>query len=178
VVKGKDLYCQRMKIRNATEKDIAGLTSAFLNTVWRTPESYFQKLVSEQEKDKITLLVAYADDTIAGFVYVKWQADYPPLAEKAIPEIRDLRVLEQFRRGGIASALMDEAERLIFRRSKIAGLGVGLYADYGPAQRMYIQRGYVPDGRGIHYNNRPVSPGHNVMVDDNLLLYFTKERPH
>jgi GNAT superfamily N-acetyltransferase len=166
-----------MKIRNATGKDIVGLASAFLNTVWRTPESYFRRLISQQEKGEIMFLVAYSNNDIAGFVYIKWQADYPPFAEKAIPEIRDLRVLEQFRRGGIATALMNEAERLIFQRSKIAGLGVGLYADYGPAQRMYIQRGYVPDGRGLQYNNQPVYPGQGVPVDDNLVLYFTKERP-
>jgi hypothetical protein len=42
-------------------------------------------------------------------------------------------VLPDFRRPGIASALMDLAEEYEGARSRIAGIGVGLYADYGPA---------------------------------------------
>jgi hypothetical protein len=26
------------------------------------------------------------------------------------------------------------------------GIGVGLYRDYGPAQQLYFQLGYIPDG--------------------------------
>ncbi|MEE8413744.1 MAG: hypothetical protein V3R96_04255, partial [Dehalococcoidales bacterium] len=77
---------------------------------------------------------------------------------------------------GIASSLVDEAEKRIFERSRIAGIGVGMYADYGPAQRMYILRGYVPDRLGLFYKNQPVIPGREVLVDDDLVLYFTKER--
>ena len=34
----------------------------------------------------------------------------------------------------------------------IVGIGVGLYPDYGSAQRLYIKRGYLPDGHGATYN--------------------------
>ena len=51
-----------------------------------------------------------------------------------------------------------------------------MYADYGPAQRMYIKRGYVPDGLGLYYKNQPVTPGKNVFVDDDLALYLVKKR--
>jgi len=44
---------------------------------------------------------------------------------------------------------MDQAEQIIAERSDIVGIGVGLYADYGTAQRMYARRGYVPDGHGL-----------------------------
>ena len=70
---------------------------------------------------------------------------------------------------------MDEAERQVGERSAIVGIGVGLYPDYGPAQRMYVLRGYVPDGRGVSYDNRQVAPGEVVPVDDSLALYFTKK---
>jgi hypothetical protein len=52
------------------------------------------------------------------------------------------------------------------KRSTQVGLGVGLYADYGAAQRLYVRRGYVPDGRGIMYGNEPVEPGATVRIDD------------
>jgi ribosomal protein S18 acetylase RimI-like enzyme len=165
-----------MKISILKEQDIPRITAvpSFLN--FHAPPSYFEKKLTAQKKGEIDFLVAYSDKDIAGFVYVKWRADYPPFAEKSIPEIRDLRVLPEFRRRGIATALLDEAEKRIFKKYKTAGIGVGLYADYGPAQRMYILRGYLPDGRGLMYRNRPVEPGRDVLVDDDLLMFFTKER--
>jgi hypothetical protein len=44
---------------------------------------------------------------------------------------------------------MNEAELVVSECSRIAGIGVSMYADYGPAQRLYTPRGYVPDGRGL-----------------------------
>jgi hypothetical protein len=55
------------------------------------------------------------------------------------------------------------------------GLGVGLYTDYGAAQRLYVRRGYVPDGRGLSSNNRPVKPGTYIRVDDSLVLMMTRK---
>jgi hypothetical protein len=69
---------------------------------------------------------------------------------------------------------MDEAERIIGQHSSVAGIAVGLYADYGPAQRLYALRGYVPDTRGIYVGGQPVLPGTQVLVNDDLLLYLTK----
>lgn len=70
---------------------------------------------------------------------------------------------------------MDAAEALIATRGRTAGIGVGLYPDYGPAQRLYVRRGYLPDGRGIAWNGLTVTPMQEVMVDDDLALYFTRE---
>ncbi len=70
---------------------------------------------------------------------------------------------------------MDELELNAAKTSRFIGLGVGLYKDYGNAQRMYTSRGYVLDGRGITYNNVPVIPGNSVIVDDDLLLYLVKD---
>jgi len=67
---------------------------------------------------------------------------------------------------------MDAAEAKIATRSGLAGLGVGLYADYGPAQRLYVHRGYVPDGRGLAYGRVFIPPGETARVDDDLLIVF------
>jgi hypothetical protein len=69
---------------------------------------------------------------------------------------------------------MDAVERIAFEKHGIVGIGVGMYASYGSAQRMYAKRGYIPDGRGITYNNEVVDPGSSVRVDDELVLYMTK----
>jgi hypothetical protein len=69
---------------------------------------------------------------------------------------------------------MDAAESVIAERSVTAGLGVGLYADYAAAHRMYLKRGYLPDGQGIAYEFQPVAPGATVRVDDELNLMMTR----
>ena len=157
-------------------KEIPALVDAFAPTVWKTPAEYFQWLLAKQQKSERVFLLAYLGNHIAGFVTIKWQSGYPAFVEKGIPEINDLHVLPEFRRRGVAAALMDEAEQRAFERSPVVGLAVGLYADYGPAQLMYNRRGYVLDGLGLFYENEPVKPGTSVFVDDNLLLYMTKER--
>lgn len=83
-------------------------------------------------------------------------------------------MLERFQRRGIGSALMDRAEALIAERSPVAGIGVGLTANYGAAQVLYVRRGYVPDGRGIISGAEPVRPGASVAADDDLVLYLTR----
>jgi GNAT superfamily N-acetyltransferase len=163
-----------IKLLQAADIPLITDKPSFLN--FHASEVYFNRLLAEQKTGTRVVLVACYDDTIYGFVTIKWTSDYPPFAADNIPEINDLRVHPGFRRRGVATALMNEAEKRIFRQSRFAGLGVGLYADYGPAQQMYVRRGYIPDGRGLGYKNQPVAPGHDVFVDDDLLLYFIKER--
>ena len=162
-------------IKQLETHELSLLTSAFASSVWDTAEAHFQRYLAEQDRGERVFLIAYSDSEIAGYVTIKWQSGYPPFAEKAIPEINDLRVLPQFRRRGIATALVDEAEKRVSERSRIVGIGVGMYADYGPAQRMYVLRGYVPDGLGLYHGKQPVISGQTVPVDDDLVLYLTRE---
>jgi hypothetical protein len=69
---------------------------------------------------------------------------------------------------------MDAAESMSTARSIVAGLGVGLYADYSAAHLMYLKRGYLPGGSGIAYEFNPVVPGATVRVDDDLNLMMTR----
>ena len=59
-------------------------------------------------------------------------------------------------------------------RSDVVGLGVGLYSDYGTAQRMYVRRGYLPDGAGVVLAGTPVRPGTEITLNDEPELMFTK----
>ena len=165
-----------ISIKTIEKSDIPDITAAFANSEWRIAPSFFENYLAEHEKGERVVLLVYADGSFAGHVTIKWKSGYPPFANRNIPEINDLRVLKEFRRHGIATALVDEAEKRIFEHSPIVGIGVGMYADYGPAQRMYILRGYVPDGRGLYHGSTPVVPGQDVCVDDSLVLHFIKER--
>ena len=66
-----------------------------------------------------------------------------------IPEINDTGVNPKFRRHGIDSILMDEAGKNVSEKPEIVGISFGISADYGPAQRMFVKRGYIPDGEGL-----------------------------
>ena len=70
---------------------------------------------------------------------------------------------------------MDEAEQMVASRSSLVGLGVGMTADYGAAQRLYVLRGYVPDGKGLCWRNSSIKYGEKVTVDDDLILHFIKQ---
>jgi GNAT superfamily N-acetyltransferase len=141
---------------------------------WTKPAGYFAHCCQLHADGHMVLLVAIDGNHYAGHVKVMWTSAYAHFRDQGIPEIQDLAVLPAYRRQGVASQLLDAAEALIQERSTRAGIGFGLYADYGPAQRMYILRGYVPDGNGVSYNDLTVQPGTQVTVDDDLVLYLVK----
>jgi GNAT superfamily N-acetyltransferase len=165
-----------VKIRLLEEQDIPAIESALEMMGWRPRLLLLESYIFEQIKGTRIILVAFVKEECAGYVTIKWKSDYPPFADKGIPEIVDLNVFSPFRHRRVASALVDKAEELIFDRSQIAGIGVGLFSDYGPAQRMYVKRGYVPDGLGIAYKGVHAKRGQILPIDDDLVLYFTKER--
>jgi GNAT superfamily N-acetyltransferase len=166
-----------IEIRRLAADDIDPIVSAFAAVEWPKHRDLYERYLREQAEGQRVVLVAFRGAEVCGYGNVVWEPDYPPLREEGIPEIQDLNVLPAFRRQGIATRLMDEAERLVGERSPVVGIGVGLYADYGPAQRLYVLRGYVPDGHGISYHNRFVPGGEGVVADDDLVLHLRKHLP-
>ncbi|MDY5868934.1 MAG: GNAT family N-acetyltransferase, partial [Lachnospiraceae bacterium] len=73
------------------------------------------------------------------------------------------------------SKLMDVAEKVAAQYSNIVYLGVGLHEGYGSAQRMYVKRGYIPDGTGVWYGEKVCPQYSDCCNDDDLVLYFSKE---
>ena len=77
---------------------------------------------------------------------------------------------------GVATLLLDVAEDLARGRGvAILGITVGIFDKYGPAQRLYAQRGYLPDGRGACRGQAPLSNGARVIMDDDLIIWLTKQ---
>lgn len=163
-------------IRAASPYDSAWLQTSFAEEMeFPKPGGYFAKCVQLQEEGKIILLIAESGETYLGHTKIVWESSYGFFKKNSIPEIADLNVIPRYRRQGVATRLVGEAEKIIARRSNIAGIGFGLYADYGPAQQMYVRLGYVPDGSGVMRNNRPIKPGESVVVDDKMALYLIKD---
>ena len=160
-------------IRLLKEGDIGPIAVSFTEAGNKSKTtSLYERYLDEQEKGERVVLVAFSGEDFIGYVTIHWQSDYPPFAEKGVPEIQDLNVLPRFQRLGIASKLVDEAEKRVYERSSI----VGMYASYGPAQRMYVLRDYVPDGLGLFYKDKPIIHGREVPGDGELALYLVKER--
>jgi GNAT superfamily N-acetyltransferase len=165
-----------VSVRFLKPSDIPLLVAAFDAQGWRKPTSLFDAYVQESTQGARTALAALWGDIVVGYVTIKWHPTYAPFQEKRIPEISDLNVLKVYHRKGIASALMEAAETLVFQTYQCVGLGVGLLSDYGPAQRLYIKRGYKPDGMGLTYQETLCRHGDRVTADDDLLLWCVKEK--
>jgi ribosomal protein S18 acetylase RimI-like enzyme len=163
-----------LELRPLKKNDPETISDAFSSIGWNKPINQYERYLAEQNEEMRIIIVATFDSRFAGYVTILWQSNYPMFRKLGIPEVQDLNVLPDFRQRRIGTALMDEAERIILQRSKIAGIGVGLHSDYGSAQRMYVRRGYIPDGQGMFFGPSVVHYGKQVVVDDSLNLYFTK----
>ena len=62
----------------------------------------------------------------------------------------------RFQRRGIGSRLLEAAEKAAASSGSAVTLGVGLHSGYGPAQRLYVKRGYIPDGSGVWFRDQPL----------------------
>lgn len=98
-----------------------------------------------------------------------------PFAFQKIPVISDFIVFEKYQHKGIGDKILDAAEKKATEMSEKVQLGVGLHSGYGSAQRIYIKRGYIPDGSGVWYNNEPLAQYADCKNDDELVLFMTKE---
>lgn len=144
---------------------------------WPKPPATFEKYLHEQEAGTRDVWLAFDETQFAGYVTLTQESLYPPLNKTHVPEIMDLNVLPPFRKKGIGSLLIETAEQKAFEKGDIVGIGVGLYKDYGQAQKLYIARGYQPDGFGVTYNYQFIEPGAMVCLDDDLVLWFIKSKP-
>lgn len=166
-------------IRPFIREDIVAISESFNQIGWNKPPSLFEEYLKEQEAGERFVWVAHVYDQFAGYITLKWQSGYPSFKAENIPEIMDLNVLPHYRKMGVGSLLLDCVEKEAATKSQIIGIGVGLYAGsdggYGAAQRLYIKRGYIPDGKGVTYNYEPTVPGNSYPLDDELVLWFTKK---
>jgi GNAT superfamily N-acetyltransferase len=165
----------RLHVRLLEKQDIPEIAGAFGVLGWQKPASMYEHYLAEQEAGQRTVFVAFWNGLFAGYITVNWQPEYPPFRDAKIPEIQDFNVLPHLRRRGIGNRLMEECEQAVAERTDVVGIAVGLFADYGAAQRMYTRRGYILDGRGLMYHEKPVPAGQQVMVDHDLTLFFTKQ---
>lgn len=161
-------------IRSMCESDIGCFTDAFNALGWGDRRETLTMYFDEQNAARRAVLVAENNEYPVGYLTVVPDAMAGPFAGRKLPEIKDFNVLPPFRRRGVGNLLMDCAEAVARETSEFVTLGVGLYTSYGSAQRMYVKRGYIPDGSGVWYQDRNIAPYEECRNDDDLILYFSK----
>ncbi|MFD1675050.1 GNAT family N-acetyltransferase [Alicyclobacillus fodiniaquatilis] len=163
-----------IQIRQMTADDIDHVFCIFDEHDIGKPLDYILKCWEENKTGERITLLAFYERQFAGSLHLLAKSHYSYFVENGIPEINDFNVIPPLRRHGIGHALMAAVEHIAIRKYGVVGVGVGLFASYGDAQRLYAKRGYVPDGRGLTYHGQPVVQGSMVQVDHDLALYLTK----
>ena len=161
-------------IRKMQESDIKELSRGFIRQGWPSREEILTRYFKEQESGEREVLVAEVEGAVAGYITILPCAKQGPFAE-IYPELSDFNVFEPFQNQGIGNLLLEEAEKRVRLISDKVTLGVGLHSGYGPAQRLYIKRGYIPDGTGVWYRNQPLEMNATIQNNDDLVLYLSKE---
>lgn len=136
---------------------------------------YLKNQLDNQEKQECSALLALYNGEIAGYVFLYYKCKWGGLSNCNIPGIVDLIVFEKYRKKGIASVLMNVAEEIAKKYSDKVYVDVCLSSEYGPAQRLYVKRGYVPDGKGVYYEEKICETNAVCKNDDELTLCLVKQ---
>ena len=164
-----------LTVRAMTEADAEALAAGEIAQGWGDTLEKHRMRLRDQAAGRCVALAAEYHGQTAGYLSVYFQPEHRPFTGKGWPELVDFGVLEKFRMHGIGGRLMDAAEKIASETSPVATLGVGLHSGYGSAQRMYIKRGYVPDGSGVWYRDQVCPPHGDCRNDDGLVLYLSKK---
>lgn len=160
-----------IELRTATQNDIPALYTLY-EGMGKSDDGYFESCLERG----FTILVASEEGQDVGFAMLNFTPKYALYKKLDIPEIQDLNVLPDARQKGIATTIVNKCEELAEEAGKAQiGISVPLNKSYGPAQRLYIKLGYMPDGNGITYDREPVSSEQRYAPDDDLCLMMLKD---
>lgn len=137
---------------------------------------YLEQCFERQNQGDMTIVLVVFEGVDVGYCMMNWAPKYSFFKVHELPEIQDLNILQAYRQRGIGRAVIKYCEGLARDKGcQEMGIGVGLDASYGAAQRLYIKMGYVPDGQGISYDRKQIAHGEFRPVDDQLCLMMTKK---
>ncbi len=137
-------------------------------------EKYEQRL-KDVADNKCVALVAEYKGNVAGYFNIYFNTMCSRFGGKEFPELIDLGVFKKYRNQGIGNLLMQVAEDIAKKYADTVVIGVGLHRDYGAAQRMYVKRGYIPDGTGLWWQGKPLEPYADLKNDDETAIYMSKK---
>lgn len=165
---------ESVRIRSMALPDAQVIYDTYLSYGWHPSLETYQNYYREQEEGKRLVFIAEYEGRVSGLCTLVLDPDGGPWAHRGFPEIVDLCVFFDVHRKGIGTKLLDAAEREAKKRADMVYLAVGVHSGYGEAQRMYVKRGYIPDGNGAWYQGKILDQYAPCRNDDDLLLYLSK----
>lgn len=161
-------------VRNMQLEDARMITEEEIAQGWEGDMEKYKMRLKHQAEGKSISLVAEYKGKVAGYINVYPDSKWGAFADRGYAEIVDFGVLTKYRNKGIGNKLMDIAEQIASGYSDVVYLGVGLHSGYGSAQRLYVKRGYIPDGTGVWYRDKVCGQYEDCCNDDDLVLYLSK----
>lgn len=163
-------------IDRCKDGDIPALEALLSAMGKQLDEGYFEFCLKEQQEGRREIYILRKDSADCGYGILNWTPRYGLYSRLGIAEVQDVNVIPEYRRQGIASAFIEYCEKAALDKGhEMIGISVGLTADFGAAQALYVKRGYIPDGNGVTYDRDPVSIGDTLVMNDNLCLMLIKE---
>ena len=165
----------QIELRTLRAEDLPRIAATRGGGAWKADNERWSRYLAEQNQGLREVLLADTTDAIIAYASLARISQNLSFHKAGIPEIQDLVVAEAHRNAGLGTRMI----RALEERARAAGhsrvgIGVGLYRDYGAAQRLYSKLGYVLDGAGASYKNAGVEPGSLVRVDDDLVIWMVK----
>jgi GNAT superfamily N-acetyltransferase len=158
-----------LQIRQVTREELPAIIDWFATSYYdnrKDAEAHFADHIDGQG----ATFIARCGQEVAGYITIALKA-----RSKDMPCIVNFVVFEPYRRLGLGSRLMDTAEAYLAQGADKVVLWVPIIGRYGPAQRLYAKRGYIPDGDGVVKHGVPVKEGETHRIDEDLLLCLVKD---
>ena len=168
-------FNQNIIVRTMQKSDINIISRNYIEQDWYKSKETLEAYFNGQEDGSLYMFIAELNDDIAGYVILYPDTTTGPFAFKKIPCIKDFVVFKKYQRKGIGNKILDELEKKASELSDKVQLCVGLHSGYGAAQRIYIKRGYMPDGTGVWYNNSQLEQYADCQNNDDLVLFLVKD---
>ncbi len=164
-----------LSIRNMEIDDAEKIYKTYLSYGWHPVLETYENYYKEQNEKKRKVFIAVYEGEVSGLCTLVMNPTEGPLADMGYPEIVDLTVFFHVHNKGIGNKLLDVAEREAAKTSDAVYLAVGVHSGYGAAQRIYVKRGYIPDGSGVWYQGKQLEQYAPCCNDDELVLFLSKK---
>jgi ribosomal protein S18 acetylase RimI-like enzyme len=168
--------------REGIAEAIEEATGTFFSGNRAVVESHFEG----HAEGNSTTLFGYKTGELIGILTIRWQTRNPLLRRQNIPLIQNIEIKHDRRGQGLGNELMEHAERFAAARTDRIAICVSISEAFGAAQRLYVKRGYIPDGQGVTKvyeptekdglaRLEPLRDGQTVRVDGSLQLWLIKD---
>lgn len=164
-----------VRIRSMLHEDAKIIFDTQASYGWHPVMDTYENYFAEQENGQRHVFVAEFEGRMAGYCTLLLNPSEGPWGGMGYPEINDLLVFFHVHKKGIGSKLLDVIEQEAAKITDMIFLAVGVHSGYGPAQRLYVSRGYNFDGSGVWYRGKQLGQYEPCVNDDDLLLFMSKK---